>query len=364
MQLKSKSKKSANPNNKIMKILLSVLGVLIVGAVIVGIILGMRITSNKYDSLFNNPDIVLSGDEPQNTNSLTNAPPVSKTVVYNGKTYQKNEDIVNLLMLGIDSNSERRQQNMGYRSDMVMVCAVNTQTKEVTLISIPRDTYTTVHKLDSDGKVEKVIQERVNAAYAFGSRGSRADNAMTCVQMFLQRENELEERLDFALDIPVYFYGSIDMDGISALASAVDGVEVTLDSAVPGLGKKGDKIVLKGYDAEHYVRIRKDAGGDIGRTGRQRAFMLSLAKKIKSMGAVDIMVSLWNKMEKYSEKNFGMDQMLDFAKILMKVDIENIRQISIPGHSEERGSGDASVWIHDEKDTLEMLLDVYYNEVG
>lgn len=364
MQRKIKSKKSANPNNKMIRILLSVLGVLIVGAVIVGIVLAMRITSNQYDSLLERDIVLPEGDEPQITNPFTNAPPVSKTVVYNGKTYQKNDDIVNLLLLGIDSNSERRQQNMGYRSDMVMVCAVNTQTKEVTLISIPRDTYTTVYKMDNDGKVTQTIQERVNAAYAFGSRGKRAENAMACVQMFLQRENELEESLDFALDIPVYFYGSIDMDGISALSSAVGGVEVTLDSAVPGLGKKGDRVVLKGYDTEHYVRIRKDAGGDIGRAGRQRTFMLSLAKKIKSMGAVDIMVSLWNKMERYSEKNFGMDQMLDFAKILMKVDLDSIRQESIPGRSEKRGSDNSDVWIHDEKATLEMLLDVYYDEVG
>ena len=41
--------------------------------------------------------------------------------------------------------------------------------------------------------------------------------------MFLERRCELETELDFTLDIPVYFYAGIDMDGIAPVASAVGG---------------------------------------------------------------------------------------------------------------------------------------------
>ena len=91
-----------------------------------------------------------------------------------GYTYVKNENIVNLLFLGIDSDDEREAQQLGYRSDMVMVCAVDVEAKTATLISIPRDTYTTVYKIDtSTGEVSKVVQNRINTAFTFGGGFTR-----------------------------------------------------------------------------------------------------------------------------------------------------------------------------------------------
>lgn len=363
MQKPSMKKKKQNANTGLLKILLGVFGVLIIGALVVGVLLILRVTSKDVDSLLDNPQqIAKPGDEsPVDNPLLPDVPPPSKTVTYNGKTYQKNEGVVNLLFLGIDSNAERRHQNEGYRSDMVMVCAVDTVQKSATLLSIPRDTYTTVYKVNGKGAIEKTVQDRINTAYAFAGNDYRAANAMACVQMFLQRECKLETPLDFTLDIPVYFYGSIDMDGISKLASAVGGVEVTLDASIPDVGRKGQTIVLKGDRAETYLRNRKDTGGDLNRAMRQRLFMLSLAKKIKSMGAVDIIVSLYNDLQRYADTNLSTDNMLDFAKILMKVNIDDIRQLGVDGTSKTIDS--AGVLIHNEQETLEMLLDVYYDEV-
>ena len=210
-------------------------------------------------------------------------PPPQSRIEYNGKTYEKNENIVNLLFLGIDTNEERSELRMGYRSDMVLVCAVDVQAKTATLISIPRDTYTTVYKVNrEDGSVTDIVQQRINAAYAYGGGASHYSyqNAYTCVEMFLQRECVLENPLDFTLDIPVYLYAGIDMDGISEVASAVGGIDITLDYDLPGVGNKGETVNLAGLNAQLYLTDRHNtAGSDLGRAARQRIFMLTLAKK-------------------------------------------------------------------------------------
>lgn len=352
-------------NKKIISVLLAILAVLVAGAVVVVALLFMRIKSDDYKSLFEKPKVVLSGNKTpaiDNPQVQASNAPAENILNYNGKKYIKNEGIVNLLFLGIDSNVQRRQNNKGYRSDMVMVCAVDAVEKTATLLSIPRDTYTTMYKVNSSGEITSTIQAKINAAYSYGGRNDyRPINSMACVQMFLQRECKLAEPIGLTLDIPISFFASIDMDGITKVASAVGGVEVTLDAYIPNVGKKGKTVLLKGSNAEEYIRNRHDtAGGDITRAARQRTFMLALAKKIKNMGEVDIILSLYDELQRYVKTNLNTDNMLDFAKLLKKINIDKIRQESIPGNTKR--IKDSSVFVHDEKATLELLLDIYYKE--
>ena len=283
----SAKRSSGNRNRKAIVTLLAILGVLIAGAVVcVFVILGM-VKSNDYSALFFDPDDTTSVSAETPDELQNDAPNVTTQIEYNGQTYTKNENVVNILFLGIDTNEERSEQMMGYRSDMVMVCAVDVEAKTATLISIPRDTYTTVYKRDkSTGAITEVLQQKINAAYAYGGGASHYSyqNACDCTELFLQRENELETPLDFTLDIPINFYAGVDMDGISKVATAVGGVEVTLDYAIPGVGSKGETVLLEGANAEEYIRNRHDTGGDLNRAERQRIFMLSLAKKNQKYG--------------------------------------------------------------------------------
>ncbi len=363
------TKKSKNVHSKKLKILLAVLGTLVAGFIVVAVLLGIELTSDDYGSLFVDAQPVANIDNNAvDDNNIIDAPaetPQSDTITYNGKTYKKNDAIVNLLFLGIDSNDEREAQQMGYRSDMMMVCAVDTASKTATLLSIPRDTYTDVYKIDyDDGSIEKTVKEKINAAYSFGGGPKRygASNAKACLQKFLERECDLETPLDFSLDIPIPFYASIDMDGITRIAKAVDGVEVTLDQSIPNVGKKGKTVTLKGSNAEEYLRNRHDsAGSDFGRTSHQRTFMIALAKKIKGMGAADAVTKLWDEFSEFGKTDLSIDQALAFAKILNGVNIDAIQQLTIPGES--RTVDGSSVVVTDEAATLELLLSIYYTEI-
>lgn len=367
------NRKPKNRNSSALRILMIVFCVLIIGAGVSIYVLYGLITDDNADSLFvasaaNKPVVGNTQNSIQVANNDVTQPEqaIPGLVEYNGKRYVKNESIVNLLFLGIDTNTERKKKMEGYRSDMVMVCAVDTEAKKATLISIPRDTYTTVYKVDKKtGEVKEVFQDKINSAYSYGGGAERYSfqNAMACVQLFLQRECELQQPLNFTLDIPVYHYAGIDMDGITQVASAVGGVQITLEQSIPGVGKKGQTVKLKYQNAEDYIRNRHDvSNGDLDRARRQQKFMLALAKKIKSMGAVDIILSLYDELQRYVHTKLTTDQMLDLAKVLMKTDIDTIEFHTITG------PGDTHLgpyfMFHDEQATLELLLDIYYEQTA
>ena len=365
--------KQKNRYSKILKILLGVFGALVISAGVFVYILFNMATDDDSSSLFvDHRDVAaMANNDDQNMIDPVdkNQKALSNTIEYNGKKYEKNENIVNLLFLGIDTNPERRKNMEGYRSDMVMVCAIDVEAKTATLISIPRDTYTTVYRIDENtGKVSETLQQKINAAYSYGGGATNYSfsNAYTCVEMFLERRCQLEDELDFELDIPVYLFASINMDGITHVASAVGGVEVTLDESLPGVGKKGATVLLKYSNAEEYIRNRHDSGeGDLSRASRQRTFMLSLAKTIKQEmkdNTINVILSLADDLERYVTTNLEGPQMLDFANILLDVNIDDIKSYTIPG--EGRKPGSTYFFYHDEQATLELLLDVYYNEVS
>ncbi len=350
-----------NKNSKAIKTLLVIFCLLIISTGVALFVIYDQIRSDDPSSLFSDPHKTFT---PQGG---TDAPSKNHdTIVYKGKTYVRNDDIVNILFLGIDYTDERADLKLGYRSDVVLVCAVDTATKKVSLISFPRDTRTSQYKIDADtGKITKTVQDKITNAYSFGGGPKHygADNSMAAVQMFLQRECKLKKKLDFTLDIPVYFYASIDIDGIAPVAESVGGVKVTLDYDQPGVGEKGDTVLLKGEKAEIYLRDRHNTpGGDLGRAEKEQDFMIKLAKKIKSMGAVDIILNLYDDLQKYVSTNLNTTQMVDLAKILMGVDLDSADKFTIPGKGDTING--TYYYVPDEKATLEMLLKVYYKEAS
>lgn len=360
-------RKPANRHSKQLKIMLIALGVLVVGLVAIGVVIYGQLTNDDYTSLFvqtSESDGTVDIDPA--VSGIQTAPTEDATFTYNGKTYKKNKDVVNIVFLGIDSTTER---DIGNHSDMMIVCAVNTVSKKATMITVPRDMWTDVSKIDKKtGKISEMIKQRLNTAYLYGGGPNTygAANAKACIQKFLERKNELETPLDFTLDIPIPFFVSIDMDGISKISDAVGGIEATLDTTIPDVGKKGQKILLKGKVAEDYLRDRHNtAGSDFGRTARQRGFMILLAKKIKSLGAVDMATKLFEPFKTYGHTDMNLDQALAFAKLLSGMDIDAIEQLVVPCHPGKAGKDNkADVLFDNEAETLDMLLGVYYTEVS
>jgi cell envelope-related function transcriptional attenuator common domain len=238
------------------------------------------------------------------------------------KTNQQN---ISILLLGIDSSEAREEKNMGWRSDMMMLCTFNTQKNTIALTTIPRDTRTNVYHVDKDGNPTKKGLDKINAAYSYGGGPDKygPQNAMRAVSDFLTDA--------CGRDISIQYYISTDLDNISKLADSFGGVPVQLDVDFPNLGKKGETVVINSSNTYEYLGNRHDVGGDLARARHQEEFLLSMMKKFKANQGVESLTGLLGYAARYARTNLTFEQDVALASLLNKCNIGAVDYRSIGG---------------------------------
>ena len=303
---KKKEKKKSGTRTAI-KVISITLCVMLVGIAAAGIFLLLKVKNISKDPLD-----VLVNDDTEHTTIIVDDEG-------NETEYVRDDKIVNILLLGLDSSEERDERHMGSRSDVMIVLSLDYGNNTMTMMSIPRDTRVNMNKLDYDtGEVKTRTVNKINAAYAFGGGPKRYGdkNAVDCVKEFLS--------CDGKLDINIDYYASIDMDGMPQLIDAVGGVDVVLDRDIKELGKEGDTITITSENVDVYTRKRKqDGGGVSGRDSRQQELLIAIAKKAKSMGAVDMVTKLYGTVTKFMNTNVTLDQAVALATFVQGFDIDN-----------------------------------------
>ncbi|SDM56622.1 LCP family protein [Sediminibacillus halophilus] len=189
-----------------------------------------------------------------------------------GKKKVKDQEPLNVLLLGVDE-----RENDAGRSDAMMVLSLDPKQDSMQLISIPRDTRTEI--------VGKGTQDKINHAYAFGG----VDMSVNTVEKFL--------------DIDLDYYVRLNMEGLTELVGAVDGITVNNEIEFSRKGHRFPlgEIELSKDETLDYVRMRKqDPNGDFGRNERQRKVIQGIIDKGASVGSVgkidDIVQVLGNNM--------------------------------------------------------------------
>jgi len=279
------------------------------------------------------------------------------TVEFNGEKYEPKSNITNILLMGVDSDAERVKNNSGWRSDMLMLVTMDKDTNKITCTSIPRDTRAVVHKLDSEGNISSSVTEKINHAYAYGGGPNKysAQNAMRCVAELLE--------CDGLINVPIDYYISIDLDGVPKLANAIGGVEVTLDQNVPGVGDKGETVVLKGETTREFLQNRHDMDdGEFTRQKHEQMFIKALVSEIKSMGAVEAAPELYDTFIKFMRTDIDLDEVLNLAGLLDGTSMDDMQFNIMQDGNAEVIDG---VWYYraSQDEMLHQMLDAMYNKV-
>lgn len=234
---------------------------------------------------------------------------------------------INLVLMGLDSDTAREAKGRGYRSDTIAVLVIDVNKPACTVINVPRDTRARVRKLNSSGKVIGTQYNKINASFQFGGGPEKFGHQNLIYSL---------EQLFFdglKSDVNMGFYASIDMDGIAMFADAVEGVPVTLEYDIKGFGKKGERIVLQGEQARKFVRLRHGitGGSDIGRIGRQQAFIRAFAKRVQEMGAIEAVPRLWSSLAENVNTNLNTEQILVLADLLSRLKLDDVEFVMLPG---------------------------------
>ncbi|MDW3214477.1 MAG: LCP family protein [Ilumatobacteraceae bacterium] len=250
-------------------------------------------------------------------------------------------DAANFLVVGSDNGGCSDQigtgdrDDLGERSDTIMVWRANPETNQLAVLSFPRDLY-----VDIGGR-----RDRINTAY-------RRDDP-----------TRLIETIAANFGVPVDHYVQVDFCAFRELVNSVGGVEVPF--AMPARDRRSGLAVpttgcvnLEGDMALAYVRSRhyeyedpagsgnweQDGTSDFGRIARQQDFLRRVVAKVINDGLTSPSVAsaLITTNRKYLVTDTGLtvNRMLEFANTLRRLDPADITTYRIESSSETLSNGD------------------------
>lgn len=282
-------------------------------------------------------------------------------VRYNGTIYRYNQDILTFLFLGIDKMSKVKPVEDGIdggQSDAIFLLVMNPHNKEVSVISVPRDTMAEIELYDPNGKFRGKAIQQICLQHGYG------DGA------WLSCERSVNAVSHFFYDLPIHGYCSINMGAIPLINDAVGGIDLmALEDVKNSSGfnvKEGEELHLDGMDAYHYLRSRdtKVSHSAADRLDRQKQYLTAYAAKAAEVMKSDITlpVTLYNTLSKYMVTNITVDEVSYLATQMADYQFSEEQMYSLQG--EITSDGRYEEFHADEEALYELILKVFYEEVN
>jgi len=204
-----------------------------------------------------------------------------KTITVDGVDYFPRQDITVFLAMGIDKEGKVESSNSynnDGEADVISVIVFNDEDKTVTILNLNRDTMVEIPRRGIGGKKTGTYIGQLALSHTYGDGLEEScENTRETVSKLLKGVN-------------IDYYIAANMDAVGFINDAVGGVKVNVTddfSAVDGSIPMGE-VTLKGQQAVHFVRLRKEVGDqlNISRMGRQeeyvKGFIEALNEKLET----------------------------------------------------------------------------------
>lgn len=290
-------------------------------------------------------------------------PKYEETIQYNGHTYVYDKNKVAFAFIGVDR--EVIGENGGDigtagQSDTDVVGVIDTQTGEISLITIPRDTMVDIDLYSASGIFLRTEEMQICLSYAYGDGGaSSCTNVTTAMSRILG-------------NVPIEKYFALDLAGIAPLNDAIGGVTLTSLYDFPNDGvKKGDEVTIKGDFAETYVRKRNvdNIEASLNRTARQSQYIKAYVQQLRGAVINDFSVisRLYNTAMDYSQTNISLNDVTYLATIVLSHGISDYQQYTLEGEMKPSSTVSEDVFAEyylDEDSVMEVVVNCFYKQVS
>lgn len=271
------------------------------------------------------------------------------------------ENIINIALFGFDRNEARDETHDSYRPDTLMVAAVNLETGQVDVINIPRDTLVPIY--DRGGG-----RDKINASYYYG--WSTAITGLTDPQERHESGlNSVRQTVSMALNVPIHYWVSLDMDGVSEIIDILGGVWYDVETNV--YTGHGNLVVEAGYQRLSgrqflwYVRNRDFALGDIQRNKNQQQIMVAAFEQFSRANKLLKAPEVYMNMRNNVETNLTVEQMASLALFAThNIRPDNINTHIMPGslgmgRMSENVSFSSWYYLIDQQARVELIKDIW-----
>lgn len=280
-------------------------------------------------------------------------------VKYQDTIYAYKEDILTFLIMGIDKNSDVKEEEEGTsggQADALFLAVMDPGEKAIKVIGINRNTMTDIDVYNEGGAYLTTVSAQIAVQHGFGNGMEES-----C-------ERQLKAVRKLFYNLPIHGYAAINMSAIPTINDAVGGVSVTVLEDLTQRDKslvKGENVHLEGESAFWYVKYRDTnvfGSADV-RLERQKQYLngfIGAAKNaIKKNPAAA--VNLYQAVSGQMVTNVSIDEVAYLAPLLTEYQFQSDSFYMPEG---ETIMGDQFEEFYVDEDALyEMILDVFYEEV-
>ncbi|HLG68698.1 MAG TPA: LCP family protein [Acidimicrobiales bacterium] len=267
----------------------------------------------------------------------------------------------NVLVLGSDSRVGESSPQFGsssvvqgQRSDVDMIVHVVPATRQVSILSIPRDTLVSMVGQDAS---EFGRFNRINASYNSGA-------------------DQVVQTIEDNFGIPINHVVQVDFAGFEGAVSALGGVWMNfaypardawsgLDITTPGCQLLNGQQALAVARSRHYQYYadgywHSDPTGDLGRIQRQDAFLRALASAARAQRNPLTLNAFLGSLPQglVIDDRFTVGSLLGLAQIFRSVDPASIQTFTLPTISDGYVSPWGDVLFVDQPAAQQMLVSV------
>lgn len=210
----------------------------------------------------------------------------------------------NYLVLGIDP----RPGDRAWRTDTIMVVAVDHEAKQVGIFSIPRDLWV---------EIPGYGMGRINQADFQGETQKYPGGGPALVG----------EIIEDTFDVPLHHWVRIKQEGLVELVDALGGVEVTLNCPLheitphptkPGEWEKFDlpagKNLLDGEAAKKFATFRYNSN-DFYRGQRQQQLIWAIKERALQVDAITKLPQIWRALSHTFQTDLGLLDVIRLARV-------------------------------------------------
>ena len=292
--------------------------------------------------------------------------PEENEILYKDDDYVLNEDLITVLVMGIDKETvttvggqsftaDEEGEFAGGQADALFLVLINPHDKNIYVIAVNRNAMAEVDVFDEEGNYQGIFTKQIALQHGYGD--GREESCL--------RQVKAVSRMFHG--IPIHAYAAISMDAIPELNDVVGGitVEVLDDIIYPEYDMdlhQGETVTLYGEKAYWYVRLRNENvfNSNELRLQRQKQYLTTFAAEAKNQSVADIRVAidLYKTVYKYMVTDIDLNAFTYMATEYLDYDFDIGNMYSLEGEVIQ-GNNFEEFYVDDDA-LQELIIELFY----
>ena len=229
-------------------------------------------------------------------------------------------ELVNILLLGSD---EELVTDNSVRTDTMIIVSINTQTRTVSMLSLPRDLFV---------YIPTPTMTRLNTVYGIGESFGWDGGGFGL----------LRQTIFYNFGINVHYYAKVNFSGFTQIIDTLGGVEIAVTCTYQDYYPVEDFdpsrpieenyemrtlpigfYQMDGFDALWYARTR-NLTTDFDRGRRQQQVLRAILRAARANGQIGNVPTLWEQLTQVVETNIPFDLMLGLLPIALDINPDTL----------------------------------------